>query len=106
MDVQGRWGRPPVHKLPPQRQVNGKRLTCDGLYYVVKDLGTKTGQKVRPHGLRHTSISEAVRKTQSIGMDVTKVLKFSRHKNLNTLQIYIDAVEGAQGEIAELVAMD
>ena len=86
--------------------VKGKRLTSDGLYYIVKDLGKKTGQKVRPHGLRHTSISEAVRKTQSVGMDVTKVLKFSRHKRLNTLQIYIDAVEGAQGEIAELVAMD
>jgi integrase/recombinase XerC len=86
--------------------VNGKRLTSDGLYYIVKHLGTKTGQKVRPHGLRHTSISEAVRKTQAIGMDVTKVLKFSRHKNLNTLQVYIDGVEGAQGEIAELVAMD
>jgi integrase/recombinase XerC len=86
--------------------VNGKRLTADGLYYVVKHLGTRTGQKVRPHGLRHTSISEAVRKTQAIGMDVTKVLKFSRHKNLNTLQVYIDEVEGAQGEIAELVAMD
>jgi len=86
--------------------LNGKRLTPDGLYYIVKHLGTKTGQKVRPHGLRHTSISEAVRKTQAIGMDVTKVLKFSRHKNLNTLQVYIDGVEGAQGEIAELVAME
>jgi hypothetical protein len=39
-------------------------------------------------------------------MDVTKVLKFSRHRNLNTLQVYIDAVENAQGEIAELVAAD
>jgi len=86
--------------------INGKRLTADGLYYVIKHLGKQTGQKVRPHGLRHTSISEAVRKTQAIGMDVTKVLKFSRHKNLNTLQVYIDGVEGAQGEIAELVAMD
>ncbi|MGO9571731.1 MAG: hypothetical protein ACLP5H_29750 [Desulfomonilaceae bacterium] len=56
--------------------------------------------------LQHTSISEAVRKTQAIGMDVTKVLKFSRHKNLNTLQVYIDGLEGAQGEIAELVATD
>ena len=86
--------------------VRGKRLTSDGLYYIIKNLGKKTGQKIRPHGLRHTAITEAVRKTQAIGMDMTKVLKFSRHKHLNTLQIYIDAVEGAQGEIAELVAMD
>ncbi|MGO8880364.1 MAG: tyrosine-type recombinase/integrase [Desulfomonilaceae bacterium] len=86
--------------------VQGKRLTSDGLYYMIKNLGKKTGQKVRPHGLRHTAITEAARKTQAIGMDLTKVLKFSRHKYLNTLQIYIDAVEGAQGEIAELVATD
>ncbi|MGO9121468.1 MAG: tyrosine-type recombinase/integrase [Desulfomonilaceae bacterium] len=106
MDVRADGEGPLFINFHHNGTVNGKRLTCDGLYYVVKDLGTKTGQKVRPHGLRHTSISEAVRKSQSIGMDVTKVLKFSRHKNLNTLQIYIDAVEGAQGEIAELVAMD
>ncbi|MFC1835951.1 hypothetical protein ACFL2Q_14735 [Thermodesulfobacteriota bacterium] len=43
---------------------------------------------------------------QADGMDVTTVLKFSRHKNLNTLQAYIDAEEGAQGEIAEQVPMD
>jgi integrase/recombinase XerC len=86
--------------------IRGKRLTADGLYHIIRDLGNRTGQKVRPHGLRHTSISEAVRKSQAIGMDVTKVLKFSRHRNLNTLQVYIDAVENAQGEIAELVAAD
>lgn len=86
--------------------VQGNRLTSDGLYYIIKNLGKMTGQQVRPHGLRHTAITEAVRKTQAIGMDLTKVLKFSRHKHLNTLQVYIDAVEGAQGEIAELVATD
>lgn len=39
-------------------------------------------------------------------MDVTKVLKASRHRNLNTLQAYIDTEEGAWVEIAELLAMD
>jgi hypothetical protein len=37
-------------------------------------------------------------------MDVTKVLQFSRHKDLKTLQVYIEQVEDAQGKIAELVA--
>ena len=40
-----------------------------------------------------------------VGMDVTKALQFSRHKNLKTLQVYIDQVEDAQGKIVELVAM-
>ena len=63
-----------------------------------------TGQYVRPHSLRHTAITDALRKTQAIGMDLPKVLKFSRHKHHNTHQIYTDAVQGAQGEIAERVA--
>lgn len=105
-DIRGNWEGPLFVNFHHDGAIKGKRLTSDGLYYIVRRLGEKTGQKVRPHGLRHTSISEAVRKTQAVGMDVTKVLKFSRHKNLNTLQVYIDGVEGAQGEIAELVSMD
>jgi hypothetical protein len=37
-------------------------------------------------------------------MDVTKVLQFSRHRDLKTLQVYIDSVEDAQGTVAELVS--
>lgn len=84
--------------------IRGKRLSPTSLYRIIRDLGERTGQKVRPHGLRHTAISEAVRKIQAVGMDVTKVLQFSRHKDLKTLQVYIDQVEDAQGRIAELVA--
>ncbi len=71
---------------------------------MVRNLGKQTGQNARPHGLRHTAISEAVRTVQAIGMDVTEVLQFSRHKDLKTLQVYIDTVEDLQGKIAELVA--
>ncbi|MGB6067935.1 MAG: tyrosine-type recombinase/integrase [Desulfomonilaceae bacterium] len=85
--------------------IQGKRLSTTSLYRIIRDLGTQTGQKVRPHGLRHTAISEAVRKVQAVGMDVTKVLQFSRHKDLKTLQVYIDSVEDVQGKIAELVSM-
>ncbi|AFM28242.1 tyrosine-type recombinase/integrase [Desulfomonile tiedjei] len=84
--------------------IRGKRLSPTSLYRIIRELGERTGQKVRPHGLRHTSISEAVRKAQAVGLDVTKVLQFSRHKDLKTLQVYIDQVENAQGKIAELVA--
>lgn len=86
-------------------KIQGKRLSATSLYRIIRDLGKKTDQKVRPHGLRHTAISEAVRKVQAVGMDVTKVLQFSRHKDLKTLQVYIDSVEDVQGKIAELVSM-
>jgi integrase/recombinase XerC len=85
-------------------RIQGNRLSATSLYRIIRDLGIRTGQKVRPHGLRHTAISEAVRKVQAVGMDVTKVLQFSRHKDLKTLQVYIDSVEDVQGKIAELVA--
>jgi integrase/recombinase XerC len=82
--------------------IQGKRLSSTSLYRIIKELGTKTEQKAPPHGLRHTAISEAVRRAQAVGMDVTKVLQFSRHRDLKTLQVYIDLVEDAQGMIAEL----
>ncbi len=85
-------------------KISGTRLSSTSLYRMVRELGKKTNQTVRPHGLRHTSISEAVAKAQTVGMDVMKVLHFSRHKDLKTLQVYIDQVENAQGKIAELVA--
>lgn len=37
-----------------------------------------------------------------LGMDVTKLAQFPRHKDLKTLQVYIDQVEVGQGKIAEL----
>ncbi len=93
---------PNFHHNP---NIQGNRLSATSLYRIIRDLGKRTDQKVRPHGLRHTAISEAVRKVQAVGMDVTKVLQFSRHKDLKTLQVYIDQVEDAQGKIAELVSM-
>ena len=84
--------------------VRGSRLSDTAVYLIIRKLGEKTNQRVRPHGIRHTSITEAVRKAQAAGMDVTKVLSFSRHAGLDTLQVYIDEVEDAQGQIADLVA--
>ena len=102
--VRGAWAGPLFVNFHHDPTVRGKRLSATSLYRVIRELGAQTGQKVRPHGLRHTAISEAVRKVQAVGMDVTKVLQFSRHKDLKTLQVYIDQVEDAQGKIAELVA--
>lgn len=104
IDVRGDEPGPLFVNFHHNPDIQGKRLSSTSLYRIIRELGARTGQKVRPHGLRHTSISEAVRRVQVVGMDVTKVLQFSRHKNLKTLQVYIDQVEDAQGKIAELVA--
>ena len=90
--------------LHRSEKIRGTRITGPSVYRIIRDLGAKTNQKVRPHAIRHTAITEAVAHAQAAGMDVTKVLQFSRHADLKTLQIYIDQHENAQGKIADLVA--
>jgi integrase/recombinase XerC len=59
------------------------------------------GRAVRPHGLRHAAITEALERT---GGDVRRVAKFSRHKDLRTLTVYDDNRRDLGGEVAALVA--
>ncbi len=80
------------------------RLTGTGLYLVVRGLGEKTGRKVRPHGLRHTAITEACKAAQAHGMGLEEVMDFSRHKNVRTLMVYRDRDRNVQGRLAALVA--
>lgn len=78
----------------------GKRLTGEGVRRVVKKLGALVGMKVRPHGLRHASITRALDLTR----DLRKVQRFSRHKSMEMLRIYDDAREDFGGEVAGLVS--
>lgn len=80
----------------------GKRLTGEGIRRVVKKLGAEAGIKVRPHGLRHASITRALNLTR----DLRKVQRFSRHQSLEMLKIYDDAREDFGGEVAALVSQD
>jgi integrase/recombinase XerC len=79
----------------------GKRLTPTGLYLVVRELGLKTGQKVRPHGLRHAAITAALDAT---GGNVRAVQRFSRHRDLRVLNTYDDNRADLAGDVARLVA--
>jgi integrase/recombinase XerC len=80
------------------------RLTGNGLFKIVRGLGQKNGLKVRPHGLRHTAITEACKAAQANGMDLEEVMDFSRHKNVKTLMVYRDRERNVQGRLASLVA--
>ncbi len=42
----------------------GNRLTQTSLYRIIRRLGEKNGFKTRPHALRHTAITEAVKMAQ------------------------------------------
>jgi len=80
------------------------RITGKSIYRLVKGLGEKIGVKTRPHGIRHSAVTEAVKKAQANGMDLEEVLDFSRHKDVRTLMIYRDRERNVQGKLSELVA--
>ncbi len=59
-----------------------KRLTAQGVWRITRRHGLG-----RAHGVRHASITQALEKN---GGDVRATMRFSRHKDLNTLMLYDD----------------
>ena len=86
------------------RARKGYRLTGTSLYRIVRRLGEQVGLKVRPHGLRHTAITEACKLAQAKGMGLEEVLDFSRHRDVKVLMVYRDRERDVQGQLATLVA--
>ena len=77
------------------------RLTADGIYRLIRhDLGGMAGVKARPHGIRHTAITEALNR---VGGDFRKVRAFSRHSSLDIIRAYDDARADYGGEIAAIL---
>lgn len=74
------------------------RLTTKAIALIVASLGQAAGAtgRVRPHGLRHTAITEAAKKEK----DLRKLKDFSRHKDIRTVGIYIDNLENYGLEVA------
>lgn len=86
------------------RAKKGSGLTGSSVYKIVRELGERSGVKARPHGIRHTSITEAVKKCQENGYPFEFALDFSRHTDVRTLMIYRDRERNTQREVASLVA--
>lgn len=77
------------------------RITGESIRALLARLGERTGQHVRPHGLRHAGITRAL---DLSGGDVRKVQKFSRHASPTTVLVYDDNREDVGGELTRLVA--
>ncbi len=99
LEVRGTLPGPLVVNM--DHKTKGERLTGAGLYFIVRELGSRVGLSVRPHGLRHASITEALELT---GGNVRAVQRFSRHKDLRTLTVYDDNRQDLAGEVASLVS--
>ena len=79
----------------------GKRLKGGGLYSVIQKIGKAVGLKVRPHGLRHAAITEALDATNG---DVRAVQQFSRHKSLDMVMVYDDKRKNLGGKVAQMIS--
>ena len=84
----------------------GGRLTPASVYRIVRATGESIGIKTRPHGLRHTAITEACKAAQKAGIGLEEVLDFSRHRNVQTLMVYRDRERNVQGQLASLIAQE
>jgi len=73
------------------------RLTDWSVWWITRQAGRRTGlaRDVRPHELRHESITDALDQ----GYDVRDVRQFSRHAKLDTVLLYDDRRTDVAGEI-------
>ncbi len=83
------------------RAGKGQRLAGRSVARILGALGEALGLKVRPHGLRHAAITEALDRT---GGNLRAVQRFSRHLDSRVLGLYDDNREDLGGEVARLVA--
>jgi len=84
------------------RAGRGRRLTGHGIYCMLRKLSRDAGiSDVRPHALRHSSITEALNLTNG---NVRSVQRFSRHRDIRVLCLYDDAREDLGGEVARILA--
>lgn len=77
------------------------RLSATSINRVINGLAARAGLRATPHGLRHASITSAL---DLSGGDVRRVAKFSRHKDVRTVELYDDNREDQAGQIAGEVA--
>lgn len=102
--VRGTWPGPLFVRL--DRAAEGAtRLTADGVYLLVRDLGRRAGVKrpVWPHALRHQAITSLLDRTNG---NTRLAQKFSRHCDPRTLLKYDDTRIDQFGEAARIVAGD
>jgi integrase/recombinase XerC len=86
-----------------RRGSEGGRLSANGLYAIVTELGRQAGlvRRLRPHGLRHAAITAVLDRS---GGNVRAAQRFSRHANLQTLVRYDDNRTDLGGEMARLIS--
>lgn len=91
--------------LSPARKTAAERLTGRSLHRNLGQLGERAGVagRVRPHGIRHTAITDVLAKSNG---NVVEAQKFSRHRDVKVLLVYNDNRADVGGRLAALIADD
>lgn len=97
--LRGRDPGPLFLSMDPAKKGTG-RLDGSSIRRIVRKLGQEVGLNLWPHGLRHSSITSALDHTDG---DVRRVMRFSRHQNVQTLMRYDDKRRDDAGDVAQLV---
>jgi integrase/recombinase XerC len=89
------------------RTKTGKRLSGAAIYEIIRSRAQQAGVTVpvRPHGIRHTSITEARIVAAARGHGLDRLIDFSGHSDVKTLKHYLDGEESIQGVIAADIAL-
>jgi integrase/recombinase XerC len=86
------------------RANKGGRLCPNSVYRIVRGLGERVGVRTRPHGVRHSAITEAIKLAAREGLDLSVVQAFSRHADPRTLFLYRDAEGDSQASVSSAIA--
>lgn len=81
----------------------GHRLSTTSIYRTVRAIADAAGIKkvISPHRIRHSAVTAAL---DSTGGNVRQVQKLSRHAKIETLMVYDDNRQDAQGELSQKLA--
>ena len=77
-----------------------QRLTGNGVYHLVRDLGRQVGIQTRPHGIRHAAITAVLDATNG---DMRKAQAFGRHASASTTVTYDDNRQDLSGSAARIL---
>lgn len=78
-------------------------MSPNGVYEIIKYIGRGIGVNVRPHGFRHTAITELCEEASKRGKTFKDVQDFARHKSPAVTLLYWDRAHSNQGEMSELL---
>jgi len=83
----------------PGPRSDGRPLPGDAIRRVLARLSARAGleRTVRPHGLRHAAITNAL---DIFNGDVRRVARFSRHRKVDTVSLYDDRRQDLAGDVA------